>query len=179
MDSQTRFINPDKIISQLDIKEGDTVSDFGCGTGYFSFSLAKKVGEKGTVYSLDVLPQIIETIESQAKIENIKNIITKRVNLEMQNGSGLESDSLDWVILKDVLYQNKNKEAIMQEVKRVLKSGGKVLVVEWKNQNLMIGPEKELRIDKKDILNLAKKVGLEFSADIEAGHFNYGFVLIK
>jgi len=179
MSLETRFINPDKIIGQLDIKLGDTVADFGCGTGYFSFPLAKKVGDKGKVYSLDVLPQIIETIESQAKIENIKNIVTKRVNLEMQNGSKLESDSLDWVILKDVLYQNQNKEAIMQEAQRVLKGGGKILIVEWENQNLMIGPKKELRIDKEDILSLAKKIGLEFSDDIEAGHFNYGFVLIK
>jgi len=176
---QKKFIDPDKIISQLDIQQGSLIADFGCGTGYFSFPLAKKVGEKGTVYSLDILPQIIETIESQAKLDNLKNIISKRVNFEKQDGSGLEAESLDWVILKDVLYQNQDKEAIIQEAKRVLKSGGKVLVVEWNEENLMIGPEKELRVKKQDILDLAKKVGLEFVSDIDAGDFNYGFVLIK
>ena len=176
---QKKFIDPEKIISQLDIRQGNVVADFGCGTGYFSFPLAKKVGDKGTVYSLDVLPQIIEAIESQAKLENIKNIITKRVNFEKQDGSGLKEESLDWVILKDVLYQNQDKEAIIQEAKRVLKNGGRILVVEWNEENLMIGPEKEIRVKKESILELAKKIGLKFVTDIDAGDFNYGFVLIK
>lgn len=179
MEKQNKFIDPEKIISQLDIREGNVVADFGCGTGYFSFPLAKRVSERGTVYSLDVLPQIIETIESQAKLENIKNVVAKRVNLEKENGSGIESDSLDWVILKDVLYQNQNKEIMFQEAKRVLKAGGKILVVEWGEDNLMIGPEKEIRVKREDVLALAKKIGLKFSTDIDAGDFNYGFVLIK
>jgi len=173
------FIDPKKIIAGLDIREGDIVADFGCGTGYFTFPIAKVVGDRGTVYALDVLPQIIETIESQAKLGDIKNVIVRRVNLEKEGGSKLESDSLDWIILKDMLYQNQNKEVILQEAKRVLKKGGKILVAEWKKDNSMIGPEMSLRVEKQELLDLAKKNGLEFSVDIDAGEFNYGFILIK
>jgi len=173
------FIDPEKIVAGLDIKQGNAVADFGCGTGYFTFALSNKVGDKGIVYALDVLPQIIEAVESQAKLGNIKNVVAKRVNLEKEGGSKLENDSLDWIILKDMLYQNQNKEVILQEAKRVLKPSGKILVAEWKKDNLMIGPEMNLRVDKQELLNLAKNVGFQFSADIEAGDFNYGFILTK
>lgn len=177
--TKNKFIDPEKIISQLDIRQGNKVADFGCGTGYFSFPLARKVGERGIVYSLDVLPQIIEAIESEAKVENIKNVITKRVNLEKEGGSKLDSESLDWVILKDVLYQNQKKDVMFKEAKRTLKKGGKILVVEWNKESAMIGPAEDLRIGKDEILELAKNEGLEFSADVEAGKFHWSFVLIK
>jgi len=176
---KNKFIDPEKIIASLDVRQGNIVADFGCGTGYFTFPLAKIVGDRGVVYALDVLPQIIETIESQAKLGDMKNIIVKRVNLEKEGGSKLGNDSLDWVILKDMLYQNQNKEVILQEAKRVLKPGGKILVAEWKKDNLMIGPEMHMRVEKQELLDLAKKIGFQFSNDIDAGEFNYGLILIK
>ena len=180
METQDSFIDPEKVISQIDLREGSRVADFGCGTGYFTFALAKKIREQGIVYSLDVLPQIIEVVESQAKIEGLKNIITKRVNFEKEGGSTLEANSLDWVILKDVLYQNKKKDVMLAEAKRVLKKGGRALIVEWKKETGIIGPEKNIRISKEEILELIKNENWEIpSGEISAGKFHYGFVLIK
>ena len=176
---KNNFIDPEKVISQIDLKQGNVVADFGCGTGYFTFALAKKVGEKGIVYALDVLPQIIETIESQAKLDGIKNIITKRVNLEKESGSGLEADSLDWVILKDVLYQNQKKDILLKEAKRVLKKDGRALVIEWKNEDSSIGPMMSLRVEKEEVLKIAKEGGWIVAEEINAGKVHYCVILIK
>jgi tRNA A58 N-methylase Trm61 len=59
------FVDPARIISQIDISLGATVADFGCGSGYFSFEFSKAVGPDGKVYALDILPQALEAVPSR------------------------------------------------------------------------------------------------------------------
>ena len=100
-----QFINPADIINHLGVLRNSIVADFGCGSGYFSVPLAQFIGEEGKVYALDVLASALESDESKAKIHGLSNIITKRVNLEKEGGSKFSNESMDWVILKDMLFQ--------------------------------------------------------------------------
>lgn len=177
--SEIKFIDPAMVIDQFGLSQGATVADFGCGTGYFSLPLAKKVGPGGMVYSLDILPSKIEAMESQIKAQNISNIIARRANVEMAGGSKLEPMSVDWVVMKDMLFQNKNKAVILEEARRILKSGGKAVIVEWKKSETQIGPESSLRISKEELLQLAGATGWQVEREISAGDFHYGIILIK
>jgi len=179
LQSSSKFIDPIMVISQLDLRSGITVADFGCGTGYFSIPIAKKIGKEGVVYSLDIVPQKLEAVASQAKTQGITNIITKRANLENEEGSKLGAESIDWVIMKDVLFQNKKKSNMFKEAKRVLKPGGKILIVEWRSGNSSIGPDSNLRISRDEINSLINDNQLLIVKDIEAGDFHYGLILSK
>lgn len=174
-----KFIDPDMIISSLVIEPGCSVADFGCGPGYFSIPFAKAVGSDGKVFSLDVLPQALETVSSKAKNEGILNIETKRVNLEKENGSKLGSESVDWVILKDILFQNQNKEIIIREANRILKKGGKAIIVEWNTKESMVGPALEIRIPQSSLENIFSNNGFIVEKTVEAGDFHYAFVAVK
>lgn len=174
-----KFINPEIVIEKLEIKEGMSVADFGCGTGYFSLALGKKTGEGGIVHALDILPQKLESVESQAKSLGISNIVTHRVNLEKDNGSKLPNGSVDWVVMKDMLFQNKHKDKVIAEARRVLKDGGKMLIIEWNMEDSSIGPEKELRISKEALIMLADQQKLCFLKEIEVGDFHYGLIFTK
>ncbi|MCX6765453.1 MAG: class I SAM-dependent methyltransferase [Candidatus Moranbacteria bacterium] len=174
-----RFINPLSIIRQLDVVPGNVVADFGCGAGYFSIPFAQKIGKEGKVYCLDVLPQALEAVESRAKIMGITNIITRRVNLENKQGSKLDKESVDWVVLKDILFQNQQKEAIIEEVHRVLKPQGKTLIVEWNDKDFSIGPDKKLRVSLKTLSKTVGKHKFSIEKVLEAGNFHYAMVLAK
>jgi len=174
-----RFINPEIIIDQLGFENGMKVANFGCGTGYFAFPIAKKIGPDGMVWALDVLPQKIEVIESQAKLLGVTNIIAKRVNLEKEKGSGLPKESADWAILVNMLFQNNNKDAILAETKRVLKKTGNILLIEWDVRDALFGPKKDIKISKKEMLEIARKNNLEVLKEIEASNFHYGLILKK
>lgn len=178
-DLKVKFIDPLAVIAQMDLKQGSIIADFGCGTGYFSIPLAKTIGKEGKVYSLDVVPEKLEAVESQAKTLGLTNLIIKRVNLENKEGSKLKAESVDWVIMKDVLFQNKEKSDMLEEAKRILKPGGKVLLVEWKTEDTAIGPDKEIRISKEKVLELVNKSELGIEKEITAGDFHYGYILIK
>jgi ubiquinone/menaquinone biosynthesis C-methylase UbiE len=174
-----KFINPDEVIAQMELLPTDVVADFGCGTGYFTFPIAKETTEGGKVYALDILPQKLETIESQAKLLGFTDIITQRVNVEKIGGSKLEAESIDWVLLVDILFQNNNKDEIFSEAKRVLKNGGKILIIEWNLYDSSIGPEQKLKISKEEMLEIIQKNSLTVLKEITAGDFHYGFVLVK
>lgn len=176
---QVKFADPQAIINQLEINPGMAVADFGCGAGFFSLPLAQKVGTEGRVYALDILPVKLEAVVSQAKTLNLTNIITRRVNLEAPAGSKLETESLDWIIMKDMLFQNKEKDKILAEAQRILKPGGHALIIEWNKEEASIGPEKELRIFKETLIDLATKNGWTVDKELEVGNFHYGLILKK
>lgn len=174
-----KFIDPDLIIAQLEIQSGNVVADFGCGPGFFSVPFAKAVGDEGKVYALDVLPQALESVKSKMRNSAVSNIVTIRANVEKENGSRLEPDLVDWVILKDILFQNQKKDIIIAEAKRVLKSGGKILVVEWNKEESSVGPENDLRISSDTLKKMFTDQNFSIEKDIIAGDFHYAFVATR
>ena len=171
------FVDPAAVVKQLSVKPGDKIADFGSGAGYFSFEFAKQVGSDGIVYALDVLPAALEAVVSRAKILGLTNIVTRRVNLERENGSTLGNESIDWVVLKDMLFQNQKKNIILREVMRVLKPGGRTLIMEWSVEGSLVGPEKELRISHEQMKILLEEAGFMLEREINVGGFHYAFVV--
>jgi ubiquinone/menaquinone biosynthesis C-methylase UbiE len=174
------FVDPKVIVDQLMVETGHQVADFGCGSGYFSFEFAQRVGvEQGSVYALDVLPSALEAVASRAKTLGLTNIITKRVNLENAHGSGLADASMDWVVLKDVLLQNQKKDVVLREVARVIKPGGQALIMEWSPDEALVGPEKQLRLQPDELRRLITEAHLTIAQELHAGGFHYAFVVKK
>ncbi|EKD46821.1 MAG: methyltransferase type 11 [uncultured bacterium] len=174
-----KFLDPSSILETLNMEKGSVVADFGCGPGYFSIPIAKVVGEQGRVYSLDILPQALETVASKAKNLGILNITTKRVNLEKENGTKLEDGSADWVILKDILFQNQDKNTIIREAHRVLKNEGRALVVEWNQKDSTVGPAREIRVPQVTLEKMFSEHGFIIEKNIDAEDFHYAFVAMK
>ena len=173
------FVDPAKILSQIGVSPGAIVADFGCGSGYFSFEFAKAVGPEGKVYALDILPQALEAVSSQSKLMGVHNIVTKRANLEREGGSALGLASVDWVVLKDMLFQNEHKNIIIAEMARVLKPGGHAVVMEWNPKASAIGPDKKLRIDPEELKTLLLAAGLSLEKSFPAGGYHYAFLMKK
>ena len=114
------FRKPERILHEMGLHEGQSMLDYGCGIGSFSIPAAKIVGNNGVVYALDIHPLAIKTVEKEIrkkKISNIKTILSGR-------DTGLPDESVDLVLLYDVLQMIKDKEKLLEELHRVLKSGG-------------------------------------------------------
>ncbi len=173
------FVEPRTVIQTLSVGVGDTVADFGAGSGYFSFEFARAVGSDGMVYALDVLPAALEAITSQARTLGLTNITAQRCNLERANGSGLETGSVDWVVAKDVLLQNQDKNIILSEVARVLKPAGRALIIEWDPEAPIVGPDRGIRIKPADLKQMINDAGLVVVGEPAVGGFHYAFLVEK
>ena len=173
------FLDPQSIFDQVDLAPGSVVADFGCGAGHFSLEAARRVLQTGKVYALDILPQALESIESRARLEGMQHLLAKRVNLEQEGGSTLSDESVDLVIIKDMLFMNDRKDLILQEAYRVLKFGGQALVIEWKAETGTVGPEASRRIPPEELRKLLEETGFQILKEIDAGDFHYGFLAQK
>jgi ubiquinone/menaquinone biosynthesis C-methylase UbiE len=173
------FVDPESLIRQLTIAPGSVAVDFGCGSGYFSLAFAKAVGKGGKIIALDILPSALDAVASRARMAGLSQVSTKRVNLEKDNGSCLESESADWVILKDILFQNTNKDTILREAARILRPGGHMLLMEWKDQDVSVGPELSLRISRTELISLIESSGFSVKQELSAGDFHQAFLLGK
>jgi ubiquinone/menaquinone biosynthesis C-methylase UbiE len=174
-----KFLNPALIVSRFEFLPGMKVAHFGCGTGFFTFSIAQKIGADGRIFALDVLEEKIETVKSQAKNLRLGNVIANQVNLEKKDGSGIENESVDWVVIANMLYENTDKNQIIAEAKRILKPEGQILFIDWKASCSVVGPAMKRRVSKEEMMALAKKNSLEISQEIEVSDYHFGMVLRK
>lgn len=172
------FLHPDRVIEEFDIKEGMKIADFGCGAGYFAIPAAKIVGEKGKVYALDVLKTALESVKSRARAEGLLNIISIWSNLETFNGSKLKDEFVNLALLSNILFQSPKKAGIIKEAKRILKKGGKMIIIEWKKDQPM-GPPEKFIVHKDLVSDLAKKESFKFEREFSAGKHHWGIIFIK
>ncbi len=114
------FRKPGRILQEMELKEGQTFLDYGCGIGSFAIPASKIVGGNGIIYALDIHHLAIKTVTKEIKkrkISNIKTILSDRK-------TGLPDKSIDIVLLYDVLQMIRDKEKLLEELHRVLKSDG-------------------------------------------------------
>ncbi len=173
------FMDPQSTIGYFGLREGMRVADFGSGSGYFTILIARIVGEGGLVTAIDVMDSALDMVRAKAKSEGLKNVDTIRSNLEVTGSSGLASDSQDFVLLKNILFQSNKKEEIIKEARRVLKSGGGLAVIDWKKGSHGFGPPDDLRTDENTIREMVLQVGLDYLRFIEVDVFHYGLMFVK
>jgi len=176
----TQFIKPQEIIDKCQLTQGQHVADLGCGNlGYFVIPIAKLVGKDGKVYAVDILKAALESVRSRAKLEGLTNVETVWSNLEKVGSTNITKDSLDLALLINVLFQNKNKNEIIKEAVRLIKPGGKLVVVDWKMTDIPFGPAVENRVDINQIKELASKNNLELTEETSLGDYFWGLILKK
>jgi len=175
------LLNPEKILKdELGLTPGAYVGDFGCGgAGYFAIQAGKTTGDSGLVYAVDILQPVLKNIESRAKELNLNNIKTLWSNLEKFGACKINNDYLDFGLIINVLFQNKDKKTILKEAARMIKPLGKLLVVDWKEGRFPLGPRQDDKISPEAVAALANEFGLKLTKKFEAGQYHYGLVFEK
>jgi arsenite methyltransferase len=112
-------------ISLASLKPGQTVLDLGSGAGLDCFLAAKKVGETGRVIGVDMTPEMIERARASAGRMGLRNVEFRQGLLEQLP---VDDNSIEVVISNCVINLAPDKARVMDEVQRVLRSGGRVAV---------------------------------------------------
>ncbi len=170
------FLEPEKIISQLELKPDYHVAEFGCGPGGFVIPLARKLF-KGMVYALDIQEEALSALTGRARAEGLNNIRKIRCDLEEPKGSRIQDNLMDLVVVSNILFQSEHKEAMLKEAKRILKPKGQMLIVDWKKDS-PFGPV-EGRVELEDIKAILIRLELKQKKELEAGTYHWGVVLEK
>jgi len=119
------FTDPVKNLKALGLDEKNIVADWGAGTGYYSLAAGKMV-PKGRVYAVELHRDYLETIKNKVKDAKLENVECLWGNVEKKGGTKIGNHIADAVIASNVLSQIEDRDAFIEEVKRILKPNGKV-----------------------------------------------------
>jgi ubiquinone/menaquinone biosynthesis C-methylase UbiE len=172
------MIDIKKLIFESGVQASDKIADFGAGSGFIASELAKAAGEKGELAAIDILEEPLEVLQAKARNLGLLNIRTIKSNLEKENGSTLEPNSMNLVMAANLLFQIENPELIVIEAKRILKAGGKVVAVEWQPEK-MISRQEYFLHSPEEIKKLFEKHGFSFVKEFQPGINHYGLVYQK
>ena len=127
------FSDPIQNLAELDVQDGMKVADIGAGGGFYSIEAAKKAGSRGMVYAIDVQQDLLEKLKRSAALIGVHNIEIIWGNAEKIGGTKLRENMIDRAILSNVLFQieQKDRDNLVLEIKRIVKPNGKLLVVDW------------------------------------------------
>ena len=173
------FLDPGKIVSQAGVGEGNFVADFGCGSGHLTLILAQIVGKDGRVEAIDVQTSALESVKERVTASGLENTDFVRADLEVLGGTKLLENSQDFVFVQNTLFQSQKKLEMIREARRILKSGAKVVIVDWKKGIGGLGPPDSLRTEESELQNLVATEGFTFDQPINAGPSHFGFIMVK
>ena len=173
------FSAPEKNIDQLNIPDNSIIADFGAGSGAYTIAAAKKMHSTGKVYAIDVQKDLLTRLENTCREQHVGNVGFIWGNLEEYGGTKLADNSVDIVILSNVLFQTPDKKTVIEEVKRVLHQGGMFLLIDWTGSFNSMGPTKEQVFPELEARKLVESLNFTFDRSIDAGNFHYGSVFRK
>jgi ubiquinone/menaquinone biosynthesis C-methylase UbiE len=173
------FSNPHRNIEQLALRDGMIVADFGAGSGFYSIEAAKAVAPTGRVYAIDVQKGLLERLKKQAHDLHVKNIEIVASDLEKIGGSKIRDGLCDAAVVSNILCMVEDRKTLLEEAKRILKSGGRLLLIDWSASFSHMGPHHGHVIYKDDAMKLALSLGFTFGKEIDAGEHHYGMIFHK
>lgn len=173
------FANPEKISTHFHLHEGDVVADLGAGSGQYMKPLSDAVGESGKVYLCEIQKQIIDSLENRARELHLKNVRTVWADVETAGGVKINDGTLDAAILSNTFFQFEDKEDAVTEIKRLLRSGGKLFFIDWTDSFGGLGPHPDSVVEESEAKKIFEANGFTFERDFQAGDHHYGLSFRK
>jgi precorrin-6B methylase 2 len=119
------------LISNMQINATDVIADIGAGSGYHVFKMAK-LANKGTIYAVDIQPEMLRAIQLKQQREPIQNIKTVKGTEQITN---LPTNSVDKILMVDVYHEFSHPKEMLASIYTALKPNGKIFLIEYRMED--------------------------------------------
>ncbi|MGE0455892.1 MAG: class I SAM-dependent methyltransferase [Vicinamibacteria bacterium] len=150
------YQRPDEVVAALALRPGDVVADIGSGSGYFALRLARAVGEQGRVYAVDIDPDLIKHLNRRIRDAGLRNLHTVLVP---PDDPLLPDASIDLFFICDTWHHIPEQPRYLAGLKRMLKPGGRVAMVDFHKRALPVGPPLSLKISREELIAQMRRNG--------------------
>ena len=150
--SSARYLDADEILANFNLKGCETFLDAGCGDGYISKKAIEKYLPDGKVYAVDSYPESIKELNEYVDENNIDNLIPIEADIT-ETINGVADESVDIVFMLNVFhgFDEDSQENVINELKRIIKSDGRITVMEFKPIEMDWGPPMDIRISHAEL----------------------------
>lgn len=161
---------PDKVLDVLGDLKGKLVMDIGAGSGYFSVKLAKHADH---VIAADVSKDFQEYLKKRIEKEQINNISLRLLPFD---SPALKDGEVDMVFLSNTYHHIDHRPRYFSMVKKGIKSEGSLVIIDYVQSDIPVGPPVEHKISMDQIIVELKKAGFT-TFDINVNLLPYQFII--
>ncbi len=154
--ARARWQHPDRVVAALKLKKGGCAAEIGAGTGQFTIRMAKRVGEEGRVYAIDVEPRMLDVLAERAAAAEAWGI----VGLLSPKGDALPPEPVDVILMVNVLHHVRSRARYLRALATRLRAGGRIAIVDVHDRETPVGPPVDHRLSRADALAAVEKAGL-------------------
>ena len=141
------ILNPEVIWAKVDLRNPKVLVDIGAGTGFFALPFSRKL-KAGKVYACDISEDMITWMENNLPMESRGVIIP----LKMEESSVPLPDGIaDLVYMINLHHELEDQVMVIKESLRLLKDGGKLMIIDWKKEETPEGPPLAIRVTDETI----------------------------
>ena len=170
-----RWNKPENTLKSIGLRYGMIFMDIGCGYGFFTIPAAEQVGEKGRVYAVDADAEAVEVLKRKAAAKGLKNIVSKAGEAE----ETVFCDACaDMVFFSIVLHDFRDPTKVLQNAKKMIKSDGKLVNLDWKKKRTAFGPPLHIRFSEEQAQTLIRQADFTIESVKDAGS-NFYMVTAK
>ena len=156
------YQKPHEVLTALNLKPGEVIADIGAGSGYFTFRIAHHVGAKGKVFAVDVSPDMIRHMNRRIRDSKAANVVSV---LAEPNDPLLGERSIDRFFICNVWHHVENPTKYLSMMKKMLKPGGEIVMIDFHKKELPFGPPLEMKIAREDLLKQMEANGFRVTKE--------------
>lgn len=172
--SSFNLLEEGRLFAALGLAPGMTLLDLGCGLGNYALACSPRVGAQGLIHALDPWAEGIEVLEARAAMAGLRNI--RPGVADAAAALPLADRSIDLCLLATVVHilvQEGVVARTLAEVRRVLRPGGTVAVVEFHKVAGPPGPPLAWRLAPAELAGVLAPSALTCSGYVDIGPYNY------
>ncbi len=170
LDEATRrsWYSPEAVF--INLRPGMVFLDIGCGEGFFSILAAKKVGENGKVFAVDIDASAIEKLKQKAEVEGLSNIVTKVGKAE---DTVFCKECADFIFYSMDLHDFSDPVRVLKNAKQMIKANGQLIDLDWIKMDMPFGPPVEIRFSEEKASYLLRSTGFTIADVRNIGPYHY------
>ncbi len=168
------FVIPENAVTHFHLREGDVIGDLGAGSGFFEKALSRAVGTSGRVFAFEIQRPLVERLSEMVRREHLGNVEVLWCDIESPEGCKLREGMLDAGLFSNTLFQVEDKARALEEAHRLIRSGGKLLVIDWTQSFAGMGPQPSDVLTESDAQALIEQYGFAYERSFPAGEYHYG-----
>jgi arsenite methyltransferase len=169
------YQKPNDVMDVLALKPGEVVADIGAGSGYFTFRFSNALGVSGKVYAVDVSRDMIDYINRRTQETGAKNVTTV---LAAADDPLLPDASVDRIFICDTWHHIENRPQYLVRLKKVLRAGGQIIMIDFQKRDLPVGPPVDMKIAREDLIQQMESSGLRLVQEYTFLPYQYFLVFM-
>ena len=154
------YQQPDRVMQVLAFRPGERVADIGAGSGYFARRISGAVGPSGTVWAIDIRPEVLAVLEERARKDGQANI---RPQVVQPDDPRLPPGGVDTIVMVDTLHYVKDRGAYARKLRAGLAPGGRVVIIDFLPKPIEErpwGPPTEQKMSREEVDAAMAEAGL-------------------